>query len=154
MFHALLLYIIFYYQGYLVSSFNKTDNINYNKVVVTHDLRRDGLSLGLTNQLSRVVQLIQYGCKHHTYVSQLSFRLDFALDIFGELEDVLDIDKTNQNYNCTKIIKTKHLTHFKHKQAILGHQLNQDVGSWNAELRKKSESIFQKLEFSHSFDTT
>ena len=64
MFHALLvLYIIFCYQGYLLSSSNKTDNIDYNKVVVIHDLRKDDFAMGLTNQLSRVVQLIKYGCK-------------------------------------------------------------------------------------------
>ena len=109
-------------------------NINYDRTLLSHDIRsmdfEEARSLGMSNQLMKIVQQIKFGCKYGVYVREESFRLDIRSEIFGDIDDVIDIDKTNTNLGCTRIIKANEATKFSNIVKYNYKQLDNSVGNW------------------------
>ena len=94
-------------------NFQDLKHLNPKKLLIIHDSHNQ--SLGLTNQLARVIQLIKLGCREGAYVREHHFRLDYSKHVYGELDDLVDIKKTNANLKCTRLIRKSEVQIFDRK---------------------------------------
>ena len=133
-------------------SLNKEEliTLNPNRSLIIHNSHRG--SLGLTYQLARVVELILRGCRDGAYVREHHFRLDYSKEDYGELDDVIDIDKTNANLGCTRLIKNSEKDLFKRDVITMP-----DVQIMSKSIRSSlalDSLIYQKIVFADDNNTT
>jgi hypothetical protein len=83
---------------------NKFVNSKYDYLKPVFVVERDHVELGLTNQFQELATVLLYGCENHVYICPQKLRADLSLDIYLDVTAFLDIDLSNMNLNCTKIV--------------------------------------------------
>jgi hypothetical protein len=60
--------------------------------------------LGLTNQLQDLARVLLFACENNVYIAGPKIKADLSMNVYRELDDFLDIESTNENLKCTKLI--------------------------------------------------
>ena len=90
--------------------------------------------LGLTNQLLDITSAMFLACRERAYLAVPRVVLDLTTNETGSVHNFIDVDETNQKWNCSSFLNIDDATRFPHVQIYTIDEVKKGASGWHNDL--------------------